>query len=176
MIGKRIAATAGATVLAAALLNGAASAQAAPAEAGRHCVYLAETQQTTCYATFTELTAALTGGKVTDAPAKPDAAAADKLSANALGSQIHAVLYQSTNNTGNSFVLASQAGCGTLHWVNLTDFNNQTSAAWVENSCGIRMWDGANLTSNLAGYYELLAPGGNVPLWFNDKASSVEFW
>lgn len=176
MIGKRTAAATGAAALAGALLSGTATAQAAPAEAGRHCVHVAETAKTTCYATFTELTAALTGGKITDAPAKPDAAAMSELSANAIGSPIHAILYQDTNNTGNSFVLASQAGCGSYHWINLTDFNNKTSAAWVENSCGIRIWDGSNLTSNLAGYYELNSPGGNVPLWFNDKASSVEFW
>jgi hypothetical protein len=176
MIGKRIAAAAGAAALTGALLSGTATAQAAPAAGGRHCVYMADTGSTTCYPTFTALTAALTGGKVTDAPAQPDAVSAGVLSANAIGSPVHAVLYQDTNNTGNSFVLASQAGCGSYHWVNLTDFNNKTSAAWVENSCGIRIWDGSNLTSNLAGYYELSAPGGNVPLWINDKASSVEFW
>lgn len=176
MIGKRIAAAAGATALAGALLSGTATAQAAPAEAGRHCVYSADTQKTTCYATFTELTASLTGGKVTNAPAQPNAAAIGDLSANAIGSTVHAILYQDTNNTGNSFVLVSSAGCGSYHWVNLTAFNDRVSAAWVENMCGIRIWDGSNLTSDRAGYYELLSPGGNVPLWINDKASSVEFW
>lgn len=175
MIAKRLAGLACAVALGGSLLTGTVTAQAAPESSGRHCAYEADSGKTTCFATFTELTGYLTGGRVTNAPAEPTAEAVQELTAQATGSPIHAVLYQSTGYTGTTYTLSSSGGCGTYHWTNLSDFNNKVSSAWVDAGCAIRLWDGSNLTSSSYGYYEMYS-ADNIPLWFNDKASSVEFW
>ncbi|MFF6971211.1 MULTISPECIES: hypothetical protein [Streptomyces] len=177
------------------VLMSPATAVAAPqAERESHCINNSGTQTTTCYGTFREAVAAVTGSRVTDVPTQAKAGkdkqfinklnASIKSSAAKKGSfgaanqanYIRVILFEDANYGGSSYINYGPGGCRddgfwNGHHDNLSqvNFNDRTSSLKTASNCYVELFSAAYFQGARQFYTADTSYVGNA---MNDQASS----
>jgi hypothetical protein len=167
----------------------AASAAPAPAPA-EHCVADLGSGAQKCFATFTRAVAAATGGRLTDAPASPRAAAGDDAfrdasralartaDARAEGEVIQGTFFTDPGFSGSSLTIYGAAPCKKDGWVNYQydfgdDWKNVISSVQPWADCWLWLYPEPNLGGDRDGPFDENTP--DVGSFMNDRAQSVGF-
>ncbi|MER6916480.1 hypothetical protein ABT354_32900 [Streptomyces sp. NPDC000594] len=180
------------------LLTASPTTAAPRATTGPHCVAQAATGETTCYDTFRESIAAATGGRITDAPATPQEAAADKKFLDKMNVRLKstddasasnrtnpigpkpfhgAILYEHSHQGGRSLTLRTadtEACMNDGRWDGqggrLADhgFNDLTSSVFVSRDCLLELY----ASNNFRGIRNLYDTTEWIGEAMNDQASS----
>ncbi|MFF3730086.1 hypothetical protein ACFYXM_07130 [Streptomyces sp. NPDC002476] len=164
---------------------GAAPApEASRAKAGSYCVVKVSTGKTTCYDTFREYMAAMTGGRITDAPA-PEKAATDKkfqarlnalaTAPGAMGEAAGASLYENGHFGGRAIGFALDEPCkNDGRWdaqvsdLAARNFDNITSSVMAWGNCYVELY----ADTNFRGIHNTYDKADWVGEAMNDQASS----
>ncbi|MFH8472334.1 hypothetical protein [Streptomyces sp. NPDC018000] len=160
---------------------GAAQApESSRAKAGSYCVVKVSAGKTTCYDTFREYMAAMTGGRITDAPAPEKAATDKKFQArlNALPgtmSYMGAELYENGHFGGRVTGWALAEPCkndgkwdAQISDLDALNFDDITSSVKTWNNCYIELYASANF-KGIHNTYDVADWVGEA---MNDQATS----
>jgi hypothetical protein len=177
-------------------LGVASLAVAGPASAAEpgplpHCIYRVETGQSTCYATYEEVTKALSQGLVTDltnpatvteADVRRLAAASTRSGAHAdaapLASYVLSIWYSdagwkgATNTVTAGGMCDGAAGLDFSTPVMPSGWNDRISSYHSYSNCETMLWRDGNLTGPTYGPFANATLGASS---MNDKASSVSY-
>ncbi|EFL28530.1 conserved hypothetical protein [Streptomyces himastatinicus ATCC 53653] len=152
----------------------------------RHCVVDARTGQQNCFGTFTEAVGNATGGRITDAPATPQAAAASKsfrteaaeADAGAQGDVIQGTFFDEKGFTGASLTVTGPELCEKDGWVNWQfdlgdDWKNRISSVQPWGNCAIWLYPEPNLGGDRDGPFD--ENTDDVGQALNDRTQSIGF-
>ncbi len=165
----------------------ATAAARPPAAAGRHCVLAAGSgARERCFADFPSAVAHATGGRVTDAPASPAAAARDASFTAALeaapvaaAAAVVGIEYANLNYGGSSLTLTAARGCDNSLDVDWrfpslsASWNDRISSFRSYSNCAQQLFRGGNFSGGALTH--IVTSMSYVGAAANDQASSITF-
>ncbi|HEX3762888.1 MAG TPA: hypothetical protein VHW23_29530 [Kofleriaceae bacterium] len=166
----------------------AASSPGSRAHPGHHCV-LSATSELSCFATFTEAMAAGSSGRIADAPSNVKAALSDPgfnarvdaLAAAPAAQIVVVILYDDTDQDGDSFAIWKGSGCDGDITTKDHDVASLTPYGWDDSveslhsysQCHTVLYANDNWTGARTGK---IGTSNNVGDIMSDEANSLEFY
>ncbi|MGP3950166.1 hypothetical protein [Streptomyces sp. 7N604] len=185
---------AGAAVAVVAGLVCAPSVQTAAAgePAARHCAVDAQSGQQRCFGTFTEAVDRATGGRITDAPATPQAAVESRTfraqisrigtraegDAGTAGDVVQGTFFDEEGFSGDSLTITGPELCEKDGWINwqhdlADDWKNRISSVQPWANCSIWLYPEPNLGGDRDGPFD--ENTADVGQMMNDRTQSIGF-